>query len=188
MSEKQVNDAEGKLQRFPCEQLKYTKTVGRLLPKILGEIFTELGFEVKVNPQQANGVDLEVSLGNNLILVAEVLNWSIGSRLGDQRRKNIIRNLNQHDCNKALIYTVPLSNLTGLRESGIRLIELGHQILPDLYYYFFLAKDQEERRTIDSDSTRRDIRDKILECIDYQLFAHEYLKLLTASNNLSRNN
>lgn len=180
MSENIRNEAQEELPRFPCKQEEYTKTVGKLLPTILGEVLTELGFRVKVNPQQTNGVDLEVLLGDNLIIVAEVLNWSIASRLTHKRRGNIIRNLNEYNCNKLLIHTVPLSNLNGLRENGIHLLEIGYQILPETYYNFFQAKDQVEKRTIDSDSTRRNIRAKILKYIDNSLFAHRYLQFLVA--------
>ena len=122
MSENTKNETQEERPRFPCKQEEYTKTVGKLLPTILGEIFTELGFQAKVNPQQANGVDLEVFLGDHLVLVAEILNWSIASRLTDKRKDNIIRNLNEFNCNKVLIYTVPLSNLNGLGENEIHQI------------------------------------------------------------------
>ena len=178
MSENIRNDAQVEHLRFPCEQNEYTKTVGKLLPTILEKIFTELGFKVKVNPQQANGVDLEVFLGNNLILVAEVLNWSIASRLTDKRKSSYIRNLNEFDCNKMLIYTVPLSNLDGFKTNGIYLLEIGYQILPETYYNFFQAKGQVERRRIDSESARKNIRAKILDYLNNNLFAHKYLKLI----------
>lgn len=164
--------------RFPCEQNEYTKTVGWLLPTILGDIFTELGFGVNVNPQQANGVDLEVFLGDNLILAIEVLNWSIGSRLTDKRRNNIIENLSEYNCNKLLIHTIPLTNLYGVRENGIDILEIGYQILPKTYYDFFLTRGQVIRRKIECDSTRREIKSKILDYVNNQLFAHKYLKFL----------
>lgn len=170
------NDARREHYRFPCEQIEYIKTVGELLLTILGEILTELGFNVRINNQQANGVDFEVSLGQNLILVAEVLNWSIGSRLTYRRKGNIIRNLNQFNCNKMLIYTVPLSNLYGLRANGIHLLEIGYQILPETYYNFFQAKEQLVRRNVDCDLTRREIRAKILDYLNNHLFAHKYFK------------
>lgn len=164
--------------RFPCEQNIYTKTVGWLLPTILGEIFTELGFKAKVNEQQTNGVDLEVFLGDNLILVAEILNWSIRSRLTDKRKGWIIGNLNKFHCKRLLIHTVPLSNLDGVRESGIDILAIGYQILPETYYDFFLARGQVIRRKIECYSTRRDIRSKILDYVNNRLFAHRYLKFL----------
>lgn len=178
MSENIRNDAQKEHRRFPCKQLKYTKNVGKFLPTILEAIFTELGFRVKVNPQQANGVDLELFLGDNLVLVAEVLNWSIASRLTNKRKGNIIRNLNEFNCNKVLIHTVPLSNLNGLKENGIHILEIGNQVLPETYYNFFLTKRQVERRNIDSDSTRRNIRAKILDYLNNHLLAHKYLKLI----------
>lgn len=178
MSENIRSDAQEELPRFPCKQEEYTKTVGRLLPAILGEIFAELGFKVRVNHQQSNGVDTEVFLGDNLILVAEILNWSIRSRLTNKRKGNIITNLNEYDCNKVLIYTVPLSNLDGLRENEIYLMQIGYQILPEKYYEFFITKGQIERRNIDSNLIRSDIRGKILDYINNHFFAHKYLQFL----------
>lgn len=166
MSENIESEAQEELPRFPCKQETYTKTVGRLLPTILGEILTELGLKVKVNHQQANGVDLEAFLGDTRLIVAEILNWSIKSRLTEKRKSSIIRNLNEFSCNKVLICTVPLSNLEGLEENRIGLIEIGYQILPETYYKFFLAKKQVEKRTIDSASPRRHIRAKILQYIE----------------------
>jgi len=178
MSENIRNDAQVEHLRFPCEQMEYIKTVGSLLLNILREIFTELGLEVNINHQQANGVDLEISLGNNLVLVAEVLNWSIGSRLTDKRKGNIIGNLNEFNCNKVLIYTVPLSNLDGLKENEIYLLEIGYQILPEAYYNFFQTKGQVIRRRVDSELTRKNIRAKIIDYLNNHLFAHKYLKLI----------
>lgn len=180
MSENIRSEAQEELPRFPCKQEEYTKTVGKLLPPILGEILTELGLKVKVNPQQTNGVDIEIFLGDNLVIVAEVLNWSIASRLNNKRKGNIIRNLNEHKCSKLLVHTVPLSNLDGLGENGIYLIEIGYQILPKTYYDFFQRKGQIIKRNIDSDSTRRNIRAKILKYIDNSLLAHRYMQFLVA--------
>lgn len=188
MSENIRCDTKIKYHRFPCEQLEYTKTVGKLLPQILGEIFTELGFKVKVNHQQANGVDIEVFLGHNRILVAEVLNWSIASRLTDKRKNSIIENLNEFNCNKMLIYTVPLSNLEGLEESGIYLLEIGYQILPEAYYKFFLTKHQVEKRQVDSDSARRNIRTKILYYVNNYLFGHKLLTFILSPSYSNSNN
>jgi len=110
---------------LPCERLKYTKKVGELLPKILGKIFAELGFDAGVNSQQENGVDLEIYKDNNLVLVVEVLNWSIWSRLNTKRKNKITENLSKFRCNKWLIYTVPLSGISTLIENGIELVRIG---------------------------------------------------------------
>jgi hypothetical protein len=156
--------------RFPVPRMEYSKVVGKLLPEIIAEILTEFDFRVKVNHQQANGVDLEAYLDDELILVAEVLNWSIGSRLTNKRRDKIIRNLSEFDCGRLLIHTVPLSNLDGIDENGICRVELGYQVLPKDYYDFFLARSQVIRRKIDSDSTRREIKAKILHAVLVCLF------------------
>ena len=164
--------------RFPCEELKYAKTVGELLLSILKELFEELGFRAETFPLERNGADMQVYLGDNLVLVAEVLNWSIGSRLTDRRKENIIRNLDQHSCNKLLIHTIPLSNTNGVEEGGIDLLKIGFQILPVTYYIFFFAKKQVMKRWIDCDATRKRIRSKILDYVNNHLFAHRYFRTL----------
>ena len=178
MSEENSDSTRNNHFRFPCEQMEYTRIVGSLLPAILGEIFTELGFRVNVNHQQANGVDMKVFLRDTLVLVVEVQNWSIGSRLTYKRRGNIIRNLSEFDCNKLLIHTIPLSDLSGLRENGIDIIELGYQVLPETFYNHYLQREQVERRKALSDSTMREIRAKILEYVDQKLFGYMYLRFL----------
>jgi len=161
MNENGRSNAQREQYRFPCEESEYKKIVGRLLPNILGKTFTELGFEVTVNHQQANGVDLEIYQEDYLVLVAEVVNWSIGSRLTHKRKNSYIKNLSEYDCNRVFIYTVPLSNLDGFKENGIGLLEIGYQILPEAFYNFFLAKEQVERRKIDSRDIRQDIKEKM---------------------------
>ena len=178
LSENTISDAQREAFRFPCEQREYVKTVGELLLTILSEMLIELGFKVIVPPQRANGVDMKIFQGDDLVAVAEVLNWRTTSRLSDKRRHNIIRNLNEYDCCKLLIHTVPLSNLDGFGENGIYLLQIGYQVLPESYYDFFLTREQVERRDIDSNSTRRNIRSKILDYINNHLFAHKYLKFL----------
>ncbi len=177
MSENSRCDARRE-QRFPCERMEYNKSVGWLLPTILGELFTELGFEVRVNHQQANGVDLEIFFGDSLVLVVEVLNWSIGSRLTNRRRGCIIRNLNEFECRRLLIHTIPLSNISSIREYGIDVLEIGYQVLPRIFYNFYQTRNQVIKREIDCDLTRREIKSKILGYVNNHLFAHKYLKFL----------
>jgi len=59
-----------------------------------------------VNPKQGNDVNLKVFIRNKLIIVAEILNLSVGSRLSVKKKDCIIRNLSKYKCKKLLIYTV----------------------------------------------------------------------------------
>ena len=72
---------------YHCEKYRYNRIVGKLLPRLLKSIFVDFGFSVKVNPIEGNDVDMGVYWNNELVLVAEVLNWSIGSRLGNKRKR-----------------------------------------------------------------------------------------------------
>ena len=134
MSENIGNDAQAELRRFPCKQMVYTKYVGKLLPNILEEVFNELGFRVKVNHQQANGVDLEVFLENNLILVAEVLNWSIGSRLTNKRKNNYISSILTKTSSGTRILIIRLmtrsSASMSMRRLWIRISHLSQVAVP----------------------------------------------------------
>ncbi|OGH05842.1 MAG: hypothetical protein A2W22_06750 [Candidatus Levybacteria bacterium RBG_16_35_11] len=150
---------------FPCKRKKYTKTVGELLINILREVFSEIGFEVSINPPEENSVDLKVFRENQLVLVAEVLNWSIGSRLTKNRERQITDNLNQFNCARVLIHTVPLSPLNKFSENGISLIAIGYQILPRHYYTFFKHKEQVERRNPYSKQVVMDIKRLIINSL-----------------------
>lgn len=162
--------------KFPCGY--YPKCIGRLLPGVLGIVLRELGFEVEVRHQQSNGVDIKLYLNGDLVLVIEVLNWSISSRLNHKRRRCIIRNLNEYNCNKLFVYTAPLSDLDGFEENGICTIEIGYQILREPCYNFYLEKDQVIRRRIYSESVKSEIKSKILEYLDNEFFAIKNLRFL----------
>ncbi len=149
--------------------MEYSRIVGGLLLTILQEIFTELGFNVRNRPQQANGVDLEIFRENHRLIVIEVLNWSNRSRLTDKRKNNIIENLNEFVCDKMLIHSVPLRNLDGIEENGICALEIGYQVLPEEFYDFFLARRQVERRRADSELVRGEIGEMIADYINDHL-------------------
>jgi len=178
MSENVSVENQRELCRVPWRKDEYARDVGRLLPTILEGIFIELGFDAYANPIQTNGVDLDVYFRSNLILVAEILNWSISSRLYNKRKLGIIRNLNEFNCKRLFIHTVPLPNLNVVRDAGIDILEVGYQVLPEEYYNVQLARGQVIRRKIDCDSTRSQIKSKILDYVNNHLFAHKYLKFL----------
>ena len=112
--------------RFPIEKTRYLQCVGRLLPHRISQVFKELGFETWINSRQGNDIDLKVYLGDELIIVGEILNWSIYSKLSYKRKENIINNLSKYDCKKVLIYTIlDDRDLEYFANKGIDLIEIG---------------------------------------------------------------
>jgi len=156
---------EGFEKRYPIKRTSYTQSVGKLLPHRISQIFQELGFKTWINSGQTNGVDLKVyDNGNNLLLVAEILNWSIGSLLSEKRKNCIIENLLCHNCKKVLIYTnfENEDTLENFSEYGISLLKIGYQLLPKYFYDFFRAKDEIISRKIDSKETKEDIGRKIV--------------------------
>jgi len=141
------------------------QTVGRLLPRRISQILRELdsSFTVWVNPGQGNSVDMAVSYDHRLIFVAEVLNWSIGSRMSEKRLTKMISNLNEFDCRKLLVYTtLDQESLSKFTQNGIDILEIGYQLLPRYHYYFFLEKEQVDKRRIDCNSTKEDVKNKII--------------------------
>ena len=70
---------------LPCEKEKYAGIVGNLLPVVLERIFRELHLIPILNPRQTNGVDIQVFQNDSIVLVGEILNWSISSRLYNKR-------------------------------------------------------------------------------------------------------
>ena len=143
------------------------QTVGRLLPRRISQILRELGYNVWINPNQGNNIDLKVWSNNNLIIVGEILNWSIGSKLAEKRLNKMISNLNNFDCRKLLVYTtLDQASISEFIQNGIDVLEIGYQLLPKFYYNFFSVKRQVERREIDSEITKKDIREKITSYLE----------------------
>ena len=147
------------------------QTVGRLLPRRISQILRELGYNVWINPNQGNNIDLKVWSNNNLIIVGEILNWSIGSKLAEKRLNKMISNLNNFDCRKLLVYTtLDQASVSKFIQNDIDVLEIGYQLLPKFYYDFFSAKEQVERREIDSDATKQDIKEKIASYLERGIF------------------
>jgi len=148
--------------KYPIEKTRYLQSVGKLLPHRICQILNELGYKTWMNPRQGNGIDVKVWHNNILILVIEVLNWSIGSMLSKRRASNIISNLNQYTCAKAVIHTVLGKNdIQKFEDEGIITLEIGYQLLPEYFYRFFSRKGQTIKRKIDSRETKEDMRRKI---------------------------
>ena len=168
MPEECVNQSRSSIsERFPAEESVYRDTVGELLPRIIEEILSELGFNVLVNSIHSTGVDLEARYEGELVLVAEILNWSISSILGAKRCGSIIFNLQKHNCNRVLIYTVlDDDSLSIITNRGIDVLEIGYQVLPYDYYTFFLLHRKIIKRKSDSQETRRDIKNKIIAYLE----------------------
>ena len=143
--------------------------VGRLLPHRISQIMKELGYtqqsgyRIWINPNQGNDLDIKVWKYNKLVLVGEILNWSIVSILSKKRCNNIISNLSIYNCHKVLIHTNPLnmSHWLKIHANGIDTLKVGYQILPKRFYDFFKSKKQITNRKIDSKKTKADITLKI---------------------------
>ena len=151
-------------ERYPDRQQEYCQTVGKLLPRIIAQILTDLGFRVWVNDDQTNGVDLQVFDEDNLIFVAEIINWSPFSRMSEKRKNWITSNLSKSDCRKVFLYTV-FENEDILDDFGsleIFLLRIGYQVLPEEYYLHYAEKKQLIDRRIDCEETRKDIRSKMM--------------------------
>ena len=152
--------------RYPIERSRYFQSVGKLLPHRIGQIFRELGFDFWIAKRQSNDVDLKVfDDKDNLILVAEILNWSSHSRMSEIRRNWIISNLSRYNCHRLLIYTIFENEkiLDDFDHSRISLLKIGFQLLPKSFYNFFARKNQVENRKGDSPISKQDIKSKIIE-------------------------
>jgi hypothetical protein len=152
--------------RYPVPMKEYTQKTGRLLAHRLGQISQQLGYTSWICKGQKNGVDLKLfDQDNNLILVAEILNWSCYTELSSERKNWIIKTLSQHSCNRLLIYTTMENEnmLNGLSVYAISTLKLGYQILPKYFYSHYERKGQVERRRIDSWETSLNIKLKLKE-------------------------
>jgi len=165
--------------RYPVrKRTQYTQSVGKLLPHRISQILQELGFKTWINHGQTNGVDIKVyDSDDHLILVAEVLNWSIGSWISENRKGSMINNLLSYGCKKVLIYT-PFSNeneIEDVQTHGISLMKIDYQLLPKDFYDFYASKNQVESRKIDSRETRDDIKSKIEDFLSSKVIDNEHL-------------
>ena len=139
--------------RYPIPQKKYMQKTGRLLAHRIGQRLRQMGYDTWICKGQKNGVDLKVKdLDGNLILVAEVLNWSPYREMSNRRKKWIIRNLSKYFCTKVLIYTAMKneSMLENLQQFGILTLRLDYQILPRFFHQHYARKNQIEGRRIDN--------------------------------------
>lgn len=150
--------------RYPVKRHAYTQKVGKLLQLIIRKIFLELGASrVEIPNGQSNKVDLKVwDSKGNLVIVGEILNWSVKSLLSEKRRRKMIKNLNQYGCNKALIYTsLNRTHLSVFSSNKISQVKIGYQVLPYLYYKFFQGKHQVIKRRPYSLSVKNEIKQLI---------------------------
>jgi len=151
--------------RYPDEQYDYCQNVGRLLPQIIARILGDLGFRIWVNKEQNNGVDLKVfDEEDNLVFVAEIINWSRFSIMPEGRRSWIISNLSKFDCRRVFIYTTFFNEniLDDFCSKGISLLKIGYQVLPEEYYQHYERKGETLSRRTDSEETKQDISSKII--------------------------
>ncbi len=151
--------------RYPIKKHRYLESVGKLLPHRIGQILKQLGFHTKVESVHSNGVDLKVYNHKELVLVAEILNWSPYTLLSRRRKRCITRNLARYSCRKVLIYTAMKNEemLYSLGAAVIDIVCLDCQILPKVFFEFFEVKNQIQKRVIDSRKTRQHVTQKISE-------------------------
>jgi len=151
--------------RYPVEETRYKQSVGKLLPHRLSQISRELGFETEIAKGQSNGVDIKIYQNRRLVLVGEVLNWSLESSLNIPRKNSIIDNFSRYTCKKVSIYTCleNESTLLDLARYEVDFIKIGYQLLPKSFYDFFTRKNQVTLREIDSRETRQDIKSKLID-------------------------
>ncbi len=116
-----------------------------------------------INSSQGNDVDLKVWDKDTLVIVGEILNWSIVSELARKRLRKMISNLKEYSCRRLMIYThLDENSLLAFKESGIDTLGIGYQILPKYYYNFYASKGQVIGRKIDSKETRLDLKNKLI--------------------------
>jgi hypothetical protein len=137
---------------------------GRLLAHRIGQILKAQGYKTWIAKDQRRGIDLKVSHNGNLILVAEILNWSPYTYFSVKRKNRIIRNLMSYEnCDRVLIYTTmrdetPLEDFHAL---DISIVKLDCQILPKHFYKFYEEKKQVTGRKIDSKESSQHIKTKL---------------------------
>ena len=150
--------------KYPVSRTVYTQTTGKLLEHIIKKIFLELkASKVNLPYGQANDVDIKVwDRKGKLVIVGEIINWSIFSLLTTNRRNIMITNLTQHPCNRVFIYTnLSKSHLTFFTTNNIDQIKIGYQVLHNPYFNFYQNKNQVINRKGYCLAVKNDIKKKI---------------------------
>jgi hypothetical protein len=175
--------------RYPVSQKEYLQKTGRLLAHRIGRLFTELGYKTWICKGQKNGVDLKLfDQNNNLILVAEILNWSPYTEMSNKRKNWIIQSLLEYSCIRLLIYTAMKNEntLKDLSLDSISVLERGYQILPKYFHQHYEARHQVVRRRIDSRETNLHIKSKLMEylrCMNLMTLSTVDAEQIISNNN-----
>jgi len=132
----------------------------------IGQLFAELGYCTWISKGQSTGLDLKVwDCENNLVIVAEILNWGPDTNLNGERKRKIIDNLSGYECNKLLIYTNMNNEYTldGLGSKGISTLRIGYQIFARYFYPRLKAVHKLNGREIDSRETTLHLKQRLKE-------------------------
>jgi hypothetical protein len=143
------------------------RAVGRLLPHRIGQILKKMGFDTIVAKGQSNGVDLIVSLNNEILIVAEIKNYNIKSKITDETIKNAIATLEEYpNCKRYLIYTQMANKevLSQFTAKGISIFEIGYQLWAKEFFYS-IKPAYRTYRQMDNKSTSQDIKQKLYSLI-----------------------
>ncbi|HMK94317.1 MAG TPA: hypothetical protein VK536_02835 [Candidatus Limnocylindrales bacterium] len=150
-----------------AEEPKYRQALGKLLPHRIGRILDKLGFVTEISYGQSNGVDIKARINGRLVLVIETKNLNITTKLPDEIIQNCIDNLQAHPyCRRYFIYTqmANTKSLDKFKEKGIRVLEIGYQLMPRWFYYS-LVPSIRSYREIDTRYTTEDIRRKLFPMV-----------------------
>lgn len=139
------------------------RALGRLLSHRIGQILKKMGFDAKVARGQSNGVDIIVSLNSKILLVAEIKNYNIRTKIPDKIIRDCIKKLEEYpNCKRYLIYTQMANKkvLTQFAERGISVFEIGYQLMPKEFFNS-IRPEYRTYRNVDSKFTSEDIKQKL---------------------------
>jgi hypothetical protein len=143
------------------------RALGKLLTHRIGQIIEELGYRTEIPRGQSNGVDIRVWNKDSIVLVAEIKNYNIKTKLTYDRKEDFINNLLEYpNCKKFLIYTQMANEeiLDDLGDWEISALKIGYQLLP-AWFYYSLEIEHRYYRLIDSKETSLDIKNKLSRII-----------------------
>lgn len=141
----------------------HRRKLGKLLTRRIAQIIKSLGFKTKYAVGQSNGVDVKVWHNDVLVMVAEVKNFNIKSKLDYGTKERIINNLNEYPNSKKFLIYTQMGNeeiLTDLETKGISTLKIGYQLMPRVFYNS-LPKMFRTYREIDSKYTTSDLKYKL---------------------------
>lgn len=152
--------------KYPTTRLEYCERVGHTRENQLANILRDLGFKVNVYPKKQK-CDISLYNPKKKFAVIEVKNENFSSHYDKKEVDSILKRFRKEkkDVHKILVSSFRKNfqkdDLERMEKKGIKIIEIGFQVLPEDYYNFYKKKRQINWRKIDDIHTSEETKEII---------------------------